>query len=111
ETRLVIVVYRKEQVLRTRFRIRGQPAIAEEPDLLERVRGRQVDDVERHAARHLRQTEGAARRFALGLGWTRERVPLRCGVLLRERALHEDVDHAAVLRMHADEAADLGASR
>ena len=38
-------------------------------------------------------------------------MPLRFGVLRGERTLHQNVDHATVLRVHADEPAVLGGSR
>src|SRR5207237_2410485 len=111
ETRLVVVVERKEEVLGARVRIRRQSAVTEEAHLLERLRRRQVNDVQRDAAGHLRQTEGAVRGLALGLGWPGERVPFRLGVLRGERALHENIDDAAVLGVHADEPAVLGRLR
>src|SRR5438552_8730222 len=96
EAGFVVVVDREEEVLRACLGVRGQTAVAEEPHLLERLRRGQVDDVERDAAGHLRQTEGAICRLALGLGRPRQRVPFRLGVLRGECALHEYVDDAAV---------------
>src|SRR5205814_3598255 len=88
EARLVVVVDREEEVLRARLRVRGEATVAEESHLLERLSGRQMHDVQRDPACHLREAEGAVGRLGLGLGWTRERVPLRRRVLLREGALH-----------------------
>src|SRR5438105_15646258 len=86
EARLVVVVDREEEVLRTRLGVRGQTAVAEEPHLLQSLRRGKVNDVERDAAGHLRETEGAICRLALGLGRPRQRMPLRLRVLRRERA-------------------------
>src|SRR5206468_6815925 len=75
EAGFVVVVDRQEEVLRARLGIRGKAAVAEEPDLLERLRRGQVDDVKRDPAGHLRQTEGAVRRLAFRLGRPRQGVP------------------------------------
>ena len=63
-----------------------------------------MHDVDRHAG-HLGQGNGSARRFSLGPRRPRERVVLGCGLPLPQRLLHQRVDHAAVLRVHADEPA------
>src|SRR5438105_13459976 len=89
EAGLVVVVDREEEVLRARRGVRREPAVAEEAHLLERLRGGEVDDVQRDPARHLGEAERAVCGLALGLGRPRERVPLRRGVLLGEGALHQ----------------------
>src|SRR5438552_18067028 len=81
EARLVVVVDREEEVLGACLGVCRQAAVAEEPDLLERLRGREMDDVKRDAAGHLGEPEGAVGRLTLGLGWPRQRMPLRPGVL------------------------------
>src|SRR6267378_1830067 len=50
EARLVVVVDREEEVLRARLGVRGQATVAEETNLLERLRRREMDDVQRDLA-------------------------------------------------------------
>ena len=106
EARLLVVVVRQEQILRTGFRERRQAAIARFGDHLERFGGGQVDDVDRHVG-DLGERDRAMRGFAFGARRPRQRVILRRRLAVRERFLHEHVDHAAVLGVHADRAAVL----
>src|SRR5439155_22631274 len=76
KARLVVVVDREEEVLRTRLRVRRKAAVAEEPHLLKRLRRGEMDDVERDAAGHLGQPERPVRRLGLGLRRPRDRLPL-----------------------------------
>ena len=83
-----------------------QPLSRASGDRLDRLVARDVDDVERRAG-DMRQLDRAVRRLALGLGRARERVPVRLGVALGERALDEHVDRVAVLGVHHHERAGL----
>src|ERR1039457_3838360 len=65
EPRLLVVVIREEEVLRTRFGVHGQAAVARLGDLLEGLGGREVDDVERYA-RHFREADREVRRLGFG---------------------------------------------
>ena len=65
-----------------------------------------MDDVDRDAG-HFGQRDRAAGRFSLRARRTRERVVLRRLLSLAQRLLDEQVDDAAVLGVHADEAAVL----
>ena len=106
ESGLLVVVVGQEQVLRARLGVGRQPHVARLPDLLERVRRREVDDVDRHAG-HLGERDRAAGGFAFGRRRTRQRVILRRRLALAQRLLHQLVDDAAVLGVHADQAAVL----
>ncbi len=86
--------------------MRGQAAVARLGDLLERLGGREVDDVERHA-RHLGEADRAVRRLGFGARRPRERMPLRRRMALGERSPHEHIDDVAVLGVHADRPAVL----
>ena len=95
------------QILRARFRVRGQPAVARLAHFLKRVVAGEVHDVDGRAG-HFGKSDGAGRGFALGGGRASERVILRRGFSLGQGALHQHVDRAAVFRVHADHAAMLG---
>ena len=82
EVRLLVVVVRQEQVLRTGFGERRQAAVARFGDHLERLGRRQVDDVDRHVG-DFGQRDGAVGRFRFGARRTRQRVVLRRGLALR----------------------------
>ena len=85
----------------------SQPFVARERDRLDRLLARDVDDVQR-AAGDARELDRAVRRLALGLGRAGERVPVRLGLAVRERLLHEHVDRVAVLGVHHHERAGHG---
>ena len=67
---------------------------------------RQMHDVNRRA-RHLRHGDGAMHGFGFGQRRARERVIDRRGLAFGQRLLHDHVDHAAVLGVHADQRAVL----
>ena len=106
ETGLLVVVVGKEEVLRARLGVSGEPAVARLRHHFERFRGREVDDVDRDA-RHLRERDRAVGRLAFRAGRAGERVVLRLGLPFGERLLHQHVDHSAVLGVHADRSAVL----
>ena len=81
-----------------------QPFSRASGDRLDRLLARDVDDVERGTG-DARELDRAVRRLALGLGRARERVPVRLGVPVGERALDEHVDRVAVLGVHHHERA------
>ncbi len=58
-------------------------------------------------ARHLSQRDGAMHGFGFGQRGARERVIDGRGFAFGQRLAHDDVDHAAVLGVHADERAVL----
>ena len=88
----------------------GSAAVARFANFVQRIFGRQMDDVYRRA-RHFGQRDGAMHGLGLGGGGTRERVIDRRGLSFRQRALHDHVDHAAVLGMHANQRAVFGGLR
>ena len=69
-----------------------------------------MNDVDRRT-RHFRQGDGAMHGFGLGDGGPRERVIDGRGPAFGQRPLHDDVDHAAVLGVHADQRAVLRGAR
>ena len=106
KTRFFVVVVGEKQVLRTRFGVRRQAAVARFGDHLERLGGRQVHDVNRHVG-DFGERDGAMGRFGFGASRPRQRVILRRRLSLGQRLLRQHVDHAAVFGVHADRAAVL----
>ena len=106
EAGLLVVVVREEQVLRAGLGVRRQSAVARLGDHLERLCRGQVHDVDRHV-RHLGQRDGAVRGLRLGACRPRQRVVFGRGLAFGQRLLHQHVDDAAVLGVHADRAAVL----
>jgi hypothetical protein len=106
EAGLLVVVVTEEQVLRAGLGVGRQPQVARLLHLLERVRRREMNDVDRHAG-HLGERDGAASGLPFRPRRPREGVVLRRRLPPAQRLLHQLVDHAAVLGVHADEAAVL----
>ncbi len=96
-----------EEVLGARLAPHVPALLARELNRLDGLLARHVDDIERSAgdSRKLNRPVG---RLALGLRRPRERVPMRLGVTLHQRLLHEHVDRIAVLRVHHHKGAGLG---
>ena len=100
------VVERQEQVLRARLGERGGAAVARVADRLERLLGRQVDDVDGHLGR-LGEADDAVGRLALEDGLAGEAVADRVGRAGGDGLLRDDVDGHAVLGVHHDQPAVL----
>ncbi len=69
-----------------------------------------MDDVHGRAG-HFRERNGARRCLCFGGGGPRQGVILRRALSLGQCALHDDVNRAAVFRVHADQSAMLGGLR
>src|SRR5947209_2880678 len=105
-----VIVNREEEVLRARLRESRQTAVARLAHLIQSVGATEVDDIDGRLG-HLRNRDGAVDALGLGDCGPRQRVILRRGAALRERALDGLVDDDAVLGVHADEAAALARPR
>ena len=102
-----LILERQVEVLRTRL---GEHVLAVVPrrgNLLERLRGRHVHDVERNVPRHLGELDGPVGRLPLELGGTGERVEPGIGLAPRQRLADEHVDRDAVLGVHHHDRAAL----
>ena len=106
ETGQLHVVDREQQILRTGFGKRGQTAIASFAYLIQRILRRQMHDVDGNA-RNLSQRDGAMDRFRFSQRRASQRVMNWRGLAFGQRLAHDDVDHAAVLCVHADQRAVL----
>ena len=103
----LVVLVGEEEVLRAGLGVGGQAHVARLLHLLQRVRAGEVDDVDGHA-RHLGQRDARG-------PWPRPRRAsgrvsawyLGAVCALAQRLLHQRVDDAAVLGVHADEPAVL----
>src|SRR5215813_2379538 len=84
EARLLHVVERKVQILRTCLSIDRQTAIASLANFFERIVAAQMDDIHRRSG-HLGQCDGAGRSLSLGGRRTRERVIFGSGLALGQR--------------------------
>ena len=102
-----VVFNRQQQILRTRLRKRRQPAVPRLPHLIQRVLARKMHDVHRNTSQR-RHHDGAMHRLRLRNRGPCQRVMNRRLLALGERLLHDHVDHAAVLGVHADQRAVLG---
>ena len=107
EARLLVVVVRQEQILRAGFREGRQAAVARVRDHLERLGRREMDDVHRHVG-DFGERDRTMGRLRFGARRARQRVEFRRGLPFRERPLDQDVDGAAVLRVHQDQRAGVG---
>ncbi len=101
------VFEREIQILRTGLGVRGETAVTGFADFFERVVAGEMNDVDGRAG-HFRESNGAGSGFRFGGSRARERVILGRAFSFGERLLDDDVDGAAVFRMHADEAVVLG---
>ena len=95
-----------EEVLGARLAPHVPAFLACDLNRLDGLLARHVHDVERSAG-DSRQLNRPVRRLAFGLRRPRERVPVRLGVPLGQRLLHEHVDRVAVLGVHHHERAGL----
>ena len=88
-----------EEVLRARLAPDVPALLARDHDRLERLRARDVHDVERRAG-DVRELDRAVRRLALDLRRARQRVVDRRRVAGRDRVGHQHLDRVAVLGVH-----------
>ena len=77
-------------------------------DLVQRIAGRHVHDVQRHVAGDVAQHDGAVRGLCLERRGARVAVVLGIGLAAGERLLHQHVDGDAVLGVHHDHRPALG---
>ena len=77
-------------------------------DLVQRVAGRHVHDVERHVAGDMAEHDGTMRGFGLERRGPGVAVELRVGVAAGQGLLHQHVDGDSVLGMHHDHRPALG---
>ena len=104
ESRSIHVFERKVQILRTRFGICRQAAIACLAHFFERLVAGKMHDIHGRAG-HFRQRDGAAGGFAFRGRGTRQRMIFRRALPFRQRPLHDHVNRAAVFGVHADQPA------
>src|SRR5882724_632268 len=97
----------KIQVLRAGLGVSGQAAVARFADFFERVVAGEMNDVDGRAG-HFGESDGTGSGFGFGGGRARERVIFRRALSFGEGLLNDDVDGAAIFRVHADEAAVFG---
>ena len=102
------VVGGQEEVLRARLGERVVALVAGLRDLRQRLLRRQVHDVDRRV-RHLRELDRPVGGLGLQQFVAHDAVVARVGLAAGERLLDEHVDHDAVLGVHEDQAAGLGA--
>ena len=97
---------RKHQVLRASLRQRMQAALLRMLELAQRVLVGKMHDVHGRV-RHMCDGNGAVRGLSLCVRRTAVRVKVRRGLALGDHPRHHDVDHAAILRVHAAERVQL----
>lgn len=107
EVRLGEVVGGQEQVLRAGLPEDGQALVAGPGQLGDRLRRRDVHDVQRRPG-DLGEPDGAVGRLRLQEGLADLAVEAGVGLAAGEGLLDEDVDRDAVLGVHHDQAAVLG---
>ena len=100
------LVLGEEEVLRAGLRKRRQAAVPCLAHLVQRVLRGKVNDVDGHL-RDLRHGDGAMHGLRLRLRGPGESMVDGRRLSLRKRPGHDHVDHAPVLRVHADERAVL----
>src|SRR6267154_50067 len=102
----VHIFQREIQVLRTSLGVGGQAPVTGFANFFERVVAGEMNDVD-GGPRHFGQGDSAGSGFGFGGGGARARVIFRGTFSFGEGLLDDDVDGAAVFRVHADEAAVL----
>ncbi len=103
---LHVLFNRQQKVLRTRLRKRRNPTVASLTHLIQRILRREMHNVNRRT-RNLCHRNRTLHRLRLSRRWPRQRMIDRCRLTLGQRLLHDHVNHAAVLGVHADQRAIL----
>jgi len=96
--------------LRAGFREDREPAVARFANFFEGIVAGEMNDVN-GAAGHFGESDGAGSSFGFGGSGAGEGVILRGTLSFGERFLNDDVDGAAVFRVHADESGLIGSLR
>ena len=99
----VHIFEREIQILRAGFGVGGEAAVAGFADFFERVVAGEMNDVDGRAG-HFGESDGAGSGFGLGGGGPGEGVIFRRAFSFGKGLLDDDVDGAAVFRVHADQA-------
>ena len=107
ESGRVHIFEREIQVLRTGFCVGGKAAVAGFADFFECLVAGEMNDVDGRAG-HFREGDGARSGFGFGGGGASEGVVFRSAFAFGESLLDDDVDGAAIFRVHADQAVVFG---
>ena len=97
-----VLFERKHQVLGASLGQRTQAALMRMLELAQRVLVGKMHDVYGRV-RHMCDGNGAVRGFGLGVRRTAVRMEVRRGLALGNHPRHHNIDHVAILRVHAAE--------